>query len=403
VIDKKRGNLIKLDRHKYVKVAYHGLRKMTSEERKRVYSASFETPALFTPPDFASVDTLFQTVDVTLFCQLVTHKEKHPEEIPQSFATIFKNVRRAVDLCHCDGVIKDAVALQPSKYIVLDPKLPKMLTRLKAAGKQLFVVTNSLYDYTDCVLTYLLGKDWVSYFDLVICGARKPGFLLDPYLPLFKVHPDNSLSNMELGGNVAPQAVLEKGRVYQGGNWNHLHMLLGIKSGARLMYVGDHMYSDILRSKRTLGWRTLLIVPELDQEMNAAAKLASVGEAVEELREQRASIEERIAAAANRRLLVPAEGGDSAAQECDAEIASLHVQLQRVSLDLACAILRHHEGFHPEWGRLFKAGHQNSRWAQQVHDYACLYTSHVTNLADISPDLSFHALSDLMPHDRAHP
>ena len=35
------------------------------------------------------------------------------------------------------------------------------------------------------------------------------------------------------------------------------------------MYVGDHMYSDILRSKRTLGWRTVLIVPELDNEMEA--------------------------------------------------------------------------------------------------------------------------------------
>ena len=30
-------------------------------------------------------------------------------------------------------------------------------------------------------------------------------------------------------------------------------------------------------------------------------------------------------------------------------------------------------------GQLFKAGHQNSRWAQQVQEYACLYTSHVTN------------------------
>jgi hypothetical protein len=34
LIDKKRGNMLKLDRHKYVKVAYHGLTKMASEERK---------------------------------------------------------------------------------------------------------------------------------------------------------------------------------------------------------------------------------------------------------------------------------------------------------------------------------------------------------------------------------
>lgn len=37
----------------------------------------------------------------------------------------------------------------------------------------------------------------------------------------------------------------------------------------KLLYVGDHMFADILRSKRTLGWRTCLIVPELENEMNA--------------------------------------------------------------------------------------------------------------------------------------
>lgn len=37
----------------------------------------------------------------------------------------------------------------------------------------------------------------------------------------------------------------------------------------KLLYVGDHMFADILRSKRTLGWRTCLIVPELESEMNA--------------------------------------------------------------------------------------------------------------------------------------
>ena len=68
--------------------------------------------------------------------------------------------------------------------------------------------------------------------------------------------------------------------------------------------------------------------------------------------------------------------------------------------ELREAILELHEAFHPVWGQLFKAGHQNSRWAQQVEDYACLYTSHVSNLADASPEVSFRALSDLMPHDR---
>ena len=34
-----------------------------------------------------------------------------------------------------------------------------------------------------------------------------------------------------------------------------------------ILCVGDHLYSDVLLSKRTLGWRTALIVPELEDEM----------------------------------------------------------------------------------------------------------------------------------------
>uniref|UniRef100_A0A2K2BPV6 Uncharacterized protein n=1 Tax=Populus trichocarpa TaxID=3694 RepID=A0A2K2BPV6_POPTR len=35
----------------------------------------------------------------------------------------------------------------------------------------------------------------------------------------------------------------------------------------RALYVGDHIYGDILRSKKVLGWRTMLIVPELEREV----------------------------------------------------------------------------------------------------------------------------------------
>ena len=81
----------------------------------------------------------------------------------------------------------------------------------------------------------------------------------------------------------------------------------------------------------------------------------------------------------------------------------LRAQLESVSHKWREALLAQHEAFHPRWGRVFKAGHQNSRWAQQVQEYACLYTSHVTNLVQFAPDTSFRALSDLMPHDRAPP
>ena len=92
---------------------------------------------------------------------------------------------------------------------------------------------------------------------------------------------------------------------------------------------------------------------------------------------------------------------------------------------LCPSVQAYHRGFHPNWGQLFKAGHQNSRWAQQVsrkrelmhthelsmllicvshplclmcshqvQEYACLYTSHATNF--LFRSANFRALEDLM-------
>ena len=54
------------------------------------------------------------------------------------------------------------------------------------------------------------------------------------------------------------------------------------------------------------------------------------------------------------------------------------------------------------WGQLFKAGHQDSRFAKQVTDYACLYTSRASNLAYVSPNRAFRPIQDFMPHDHYH-
>ena len=78
-----------------------------------------------------------------------------------------------------------------------------------------------------------------------------------------------SLGNVELVPS-APREVkkfLKEGKIFQGGNAQALHKMLSLSSGDRLLYVGDHVYSDVLRSKRTLGWRTCLIIPELTNEI----------------------------------------------------------------------------------------------------------------------------------------
>lgn len=55
--------------------------------------------------------------------------------------------------------------------------------------------------------------------------------------------------------------------------------------------------------------------------------------------------------------------------------------------------------FNPLWGQLFKADHQDSRFAKQVMDYACLYTSRASNLAFSNPNRFYRPIQDFMPHD----
>lgn len=62
----------------------------------------------------------------------------------------------------------------------------------------------------------------------------------------------------------------------QGGTSKHLHAMLKVTSGSQVLYVGDHIYGDILRSKKQIGWRTMLVIPELAVELEASAPASSL-------------------------------------------------------------------------------------------------------------------------------
>jgi hypothetical protein len=59
-----------------------------------------------------------------------------------SYAQMYKDVRAAVDLCHRDGTLKQAVAHEPSKYINEDRQLVPLLKMLRQSGRLTFLVTN---------------------------------------------------------------------------------------------------------------------------------------------------------------------------------------------------------------------------------------------------------------------
>lgn len=405
-IDKHRGNIIKLDRHRFVKVAYHGFQELSREDRRSLYDASLAQS--YEEPDYALIDTLFTLADAYLFAQLIDLKEKLPEHIKKTPMEIYRDVRHAIDLCHRDGSIKLKVAQNPGKYIKRDPALADTLLRLRLSGRKVFAVTNSLWDYTHVVMNHIFGNDsrqlnfdWVQYFDIIVTGAAKPSFFMSPN-QLYEVDPETGLLRNTDG------ILNSEAKIYQGGNFKQLHERLGVSSGPEILYVGDHIYGDILRSKKELGWRTMLVINELESEVDALAKFKDEFKRYEELLQLKDDLDDELQK--NQLELEQIHKSQpktksqkqTSIEQLQASIHSLLQKRDSTREALRRSMKKYHQNFHPTWGQLMKTGHQNSRFAAQVENYACLYTSQLTNLLNYSPNFSFRSARDFMPHDFVH-
>lgn len=165
-------------------------------------------------------------------------------------------------------------------------------------SQQLFLLTNSMWEYTEVVMKYLVESRrehgdlrWQDLFDLIIVGACKPAFLRNDYLSIFKVDTQGHLHNMEDKDSWTWPRLAEH-KTFQGGCWQDLHRMLDITFGDRILYVGDHMYADILRSKRTLGWRTCLIIPELEHELQIAQRETELAKQIYRMRKLQFDLDE---------------------------------------------------------------------------------------------------------------
>jgi 5'-nucleotidase len=222
--------------------------------------------------------------------------------------------------------------------------------------------------------------------------------MTDPYLQLFRVNmKDGSLKNTDgvfeieaLGPNGAKK-FLEQGKVFQGGNWQHLHAMLEVKAGDEILYVGDHLYADVLRSKRTLGWRSMFIMPELEEEIKVFSENIPLYRKISALRNIREELDMR--AEAIRRNEDP---NDPEIIELLAEMEADDVTIKST---LTAMVENWHSRFHPVWGAMFNAGYQDSRFAFYVENYACLYTARATNLGLVSRHRSFRTSMEMLPHD----
>lgn len=55
--------------------------------------------------------------------------------------------------------------------------------------------------------------------------------------------------------------------------------------------------------------------------------------------------------------------------------------------------------FNPYWGEILRAGSEESRFAEQVEKYACIYMTKVSDLWEHSPRTYFRPIKRILPHE----
>lgn len=397
LIDRKLGNVLKMDRYRYVKTAYHGFRKLTRDERRHAYHTRRLRPGT---GRYHWVDTLYSLSEVAVYAAVVEHLESHGRSV--DYGKLFSDIRRCADLSHQDGSILDVVLQDLPRYVERDPELGVLFHKLRSAGKRLFLVTNSGPEYTDAMMSYLLDDaleeypSWKNYLDYICTASKKPGFFTGktPFVDL------------QSGSETRE---LERGRLYTGGNIADLQRALGF-AGDEVLYVGDHIYGDVLRAKKESTWRTAMIIQEMDDELRVLREHAVGFERANALEQMRNAVQDELREHQARlkrveRKLAEHESGPERAS-WDAKrvrhrrsIDRLRAQLKDVDSERSALDEVLSKAFHPFWGSLFKAGNEVSSFGNQIEQYGCIYTSRATNLAQYSPMHYFQSPRHRMPHE----
>ncbi len=406
VIDCLHGNVVKMDAHRHVTRVWHGLRRLEDAERRAIYHAD---PPRLSADRWVPLDTLFSTPEAYLYSHIVDLLERDGRAI-DSYETrrLYADIRYCIDLVHRDDSLKGRVRADMERYIDRDPLLPQALHRLRSSGKTLFVLTNSDLSYTEAVMSYLLEGEggyehWEDFFESVWVTARKPLFF-----------------------NCREPAMVLGARSFEQGGRHQLEERLGV-SGDQILYVGDHIYGDVLKASSTTGWRTALVVPELEFEVGALESEASALAERALLEASRLDLESTLAAAelelraVRRAERHPSSNDDSSSVSDDSSglvdgRKDSYAVAQRDDLRKTVADLRHRVAehgqrigmlsarierhFNPHWGQMFKERHKHSLFGAQMQTYACMYTSRVSNFAAYSPNHPFRPPRDLLPHER---
>ncbi|SPP86390.1 blast:Cytosolic purine 5'-nucleotidase [Drosophila guanche] len=381
------GNLLKVDAYGNILVCVHGFEFIKHHQVYELY------PNKFLKLDESRVyvlNTLFNLPETYLLACLTDFFNNSNEFVRVergikagdflfTYKSIFQDVRRAVDWVHSDGDLKRRTTQNMAHYVKKDERLPTVLSRIRESGAKLFMLTNSDYTYTNEIMTYLFDfphgatpnephRDWKSYFDVIVVDARKPLFF-DEGTVLRQV--DTKTGGLKIGTHIGP---LQPGQVYSGGSCELFTKFINAK-GKDVLYVGDHIFGDILKSKKIRGWRTFLIVPELVRELHVWTDECQLFAELQNLDIKLGDLYRDL---------------DSSAKE-KPDISQLRTCIRDVThkMDMSYGMM----------GSLFRSGSRQTFFSSQVVRYADVYAATLLNLIYYPFSYMFRAPAMLLPHE----
>lgn len=396
IIDRKLGNLVKANRFGYVKRAAHGTRMLGFDEQRKVYSRVLVD---LSEDRWVFLNTLFSQSEACMYAQLVELLDDGKLPGVLGYPDLYTSMKLDLDQAHLEGRLKAEIVADPDRFVDLDPELPVALLDQRDAGKALVLITNSEWTYTQAMMSYAFdrylpgGMTWRDLFNVVIVSARKPDFFTGR-MPLFELARRDGLLRQCTEG-------IQSGNVYVGGDAGLVEDHLGV-SGEEILYVGDHIFSDVHVSKDVKRWRTALVLREIEDEISANVAFRSSQEEIEDrmLEKERLELVQAHARLHLQRLRTGHDTEkDLSQQKLDEVLGRLKHRLVAMDEELAPLARASAGVLNPYWGPLMRAGNDKSHLADQMERYADIYTSRVSNFLYVTPFAYLRSPRGLMPHD----
>lgn len=211
-----------------------------------------------------------------------------------------------------------------------------------------------------------------------------------------------------------PVEKLSRGHVYSGGNLKDFERM-ALYQGEKVLYVGDHIYGDILKTKKSGLWRTVLIVSELEEEINLSIRFKRELQELQSLEERRRLLIEELLH--NKSVLVslervidnldPVKKQKTERDRLIAYAKDLRRDRDEMKRVLQAALERSVEldslvenTFNRYWGLVFKEGHETSRFGEQAATTPASIRAASRIYSPIRPCSTSCAPRALMPHER---